>query len=225
MNAIDMLKEDHRHIKQLIKQLCQTPSTNPQARRGLVERLEDSLFMHMRMEEDVFFPALHKTRAGHEDTLASEALEEHRVIEQKALPDLKEVALAGDAFEGRAQVLKELVERNIQREEKDIFPIAQNAMSAAQLNEVGHLLAVRRNELFSEKMAPENPGHTPQEVHAMRAAADKARLAVESISRDPAKALGRGVEELVRVGTRLASEITEGARRGMREARHDDTER
>ena len=178
MNAIDMLEEDHRHIKQLLRQLCQTPATSAQARRGLVERVEDSLFMHTRMEEDVFFPALKKATAGHKDALAFEALEEHRVIEQKALPDLKDADLTGDAFEGRAKVLKELVERNIQREEKDIFPIARDAMSAAQLNEVGHLLSVRRAELFSEKMAPENAGHDRQESHALWTTAEKVRAAV-----------------------------------------------
>ena len=163
---------------------------------------------------------------GHEEAVCFEALEEHRVIEQKSLPDLKAADPAGEAFEARAQVLKELMERNIQREEKNIFAKARNAMNPTQLNELGHQLSLRRAELFSEKMEPEASHRIPdptREVNALRAMVEKANSAVDLLSRDPAKAIGRGVEEVVRVGARLASEISAGARRGLSE--RNDTRR
>ena len=122
MDALELLGEDHRHLRELLRQMSTTPAQDVQAREGLVARLEHDLAVHARMEEEVFYPALVADGSQEHKMLQAEALEEHRLIERQALPDLAGTPAAAPEFEGRAKALKELVEHHIGEEERDLFP-------------------------------------------------------------------------------------------------------
>jgi len=60
MNAIDMLKHQHREVEALFKQLHKAKAGEP--RRKLFERIADALAVHAAIEERHFYPAV-KERA------------------------------------------------------------------------------------------------------------------------------------------------------------------
>ena len=224
MNALDMLHDDHRHIKQLLKNLVELPPGNTAAQVGLVDRLGFDLDLHAKLEEDVFYPALSEATAGQHEDARFEAVEEHRLIE-KALTDLMAAAGNDDAFAGRAKVLKELVEHHVHEEDKDLFPLARSVMDEAALNRLGHRMSVRRAELFA-KIGDEAEAQAAAEEgqgigQALGHLEDRVLDTAGALMKEPARVIGRGVEEVVRGGTHLAGEILSGVRKGLTEGRRE----
>ena len=220
MNAIDMLHDDHRHLKQLVRQLVQHPLLGATERLALVDRIADDLALHTQLEEDVFYPAFRLAAEGKEDVLFFEAVEEHRVVDQKALPDLKAaVASNPDVFNGRAKALKELLEHHLAEEERDMFPKARALMTEESLMEVGHRMAVRRAELYAAGIR----GHdetAPDDVLGRMAAkaeraADQVQRVVDSISADPVRALTELTERATSTATAVARGVYEGVQKGL----------
>lgn len=225
MNALDMLNDDHRHIKQLLKNLVELSPGNTAAQAGLLDRLSFDLDLHAKLEEDVFYPALSEATAGQHEQAKFEAVEEHRLIE-KALADLSAAVGQDEVFCGRAKVLKELVEHHVSEEDRDLFPLARKAMSAAELNALGHRMSVRRAELFAKigeeaeaQATIEHPVERARE--ALGALEERAVETASALMKEPARVIGRGVEEVVRGGAHLAGEILGGVRKGLTEGRRE----
>jgi hemerythrin-like domain-containing protein len=152
-NAIQLLKEDHRKVKDLLSQLVNTTTRAEKTRRQLLDKIELELSVHTRLEEEIFYPAFRK--AGNSDYLKLyfEALEEHRAVEALVLPDLKKTEPGSENFSGRAKVLKELIEHHAEEEEKDMFKKARQSMSKEELAELGTRMSERKQELLKERQA------------------------------------------------------------------------
>jgi len=152
-NAIQLLKEDHRKVKDLLSQLVNTTTRAEKTRRQLLDKIEQELSVHTRLEEEIFYPAFRK--AGNSDYLKLyfEALEEHRAVEALVLPDLKKTEPGSENFSGRAKVLKELIEHHAEEEEKDMFKKASRSMSKEELAELGTRMSERKQELLKERQA------------------------------------------------------------------------
>jgi len=72
-SAIEMLKQDHRKVEGLFEQFEQ--SSDDERKEDLVEQICEALILHMRHEEDIFYPACRK--AGVEEDTMDEAQVEH----------------------------------------------------------------------------------------------------------------------------------------------------
>lgn len=149
-NAIQLLKEDHRKVKDLLGQLVETTTRAEKTRRQLLEKIEQELAAHTTIEEEIFYPAFKKAGNSEHSKLYFEALEEHRAAEDLVLPDLKNTEPASEKFSGRAKVLKELVEHHADEEEKDMFKKANQSMSKEELMELGRQMSQRKQELLKE---------------------------------------------------------------------------
>ena len=155
-NAIQMLKEDHRKVKELLGQLAETTARAEKTRRQLLEKIEMELAVHSRIEEEIFYPAFKEAGTSEHSKIYFEALEEHRAADEMVLPDLKKTEPKSEKFSGRAKVLKELVEHHADEEEKEMFKLAKQSMSNDELVELGERMAARKLELqqqFSESRA------------------------------------------------------------------------
>jgi hemerythrin-like domain-containing protein len=150
-DAIDILRQDHEKLKDLLSQLTETTNRAAKTRTELLAKIKKEILVHSQLEEEIFYPAFKRTDGSEHKKMFFEAVEEHRAVSALVLPDLEQTDVTSDAFSGRAKVLKELIEHHAEEEEKEMFPKARKAFSSAQLKELGEqmqqLKAVLEKEL------------------------------------------------------------------------------
>jgi hemerythrin superfamily protein len=148
MNAIELLKQDHVAIKELLSELAETTPRAIKKRTDLLAKIKVALTTHTAIEEEIFYPALRK--AGNhkdDDKMYFEALEEHRAAGDLVLPDLLKTEASSEQFSGRAKVLKELTEHHVEEEETDMFKRAKALLDKATMEQLGEQMAQRKTEL------------------------------------------------------------------------------
>jgi hemerythrin superfamily protein len=150
MNAIQLLKDDHKKVRGLLAELESTTSRGTKKRTQLLATIAKELRVHSKIEEEIFYPAFKAAgEKSDDDKMFFEAMEEHRAAGELVLPDLERTEPASEKFSGRAKVLKELVEHHAGEEEKEMFPRARKLLSAAELNALGAQMAARKRELMA----------------------------------------------------------------------------
>ncbi|KAA0011775.1 hemerythrin domain-containing protein [Billgrantia pellis] len=149
MNALDLLKEDHDKVRDLLEQLVNTTERAEKKRPDLLAKIEKEMQVHTQIEEEIFYPAFKKASGKQNDKMYYEAHEEHRAVEDLVLPDLKQADPGGTQFSGRAKVLKELIEHHAEEEEEEMFPQARKTMSERELEELGEKMQARKKELMA----------------------------------------------------------------------------
>ncbi|WJN57335.1 hemerythrin domain-containing protein [Pseudomonas sp. SO81] len=147
MNAVELLKQDHQVVKQLLEKLVATTERGVKTRQDLLHKLHVELAVHTDIEEQIFYPAYEKAGGREEGVMSAEAKEEHRTVDSLVLPDLIKTDPATINFAGRAKVLKELLEHHIEEEEEEMFPKAEELLGAQKLEELGKLMEERKRSL------------------------------------------------------------------------------
>ena len=122
MDAITLLKSQHREVEALFKKIEKTE--NGDKRRSLMNEISTKLEMHTRIEEEIFYPAVREAPSKKADEMINEALEEHHVV-KLVLKELPQVDPEDERFEAKMTVLKELIEHHVEEEEQEMFKIAQ----------------------------------------------------------------------------------------------------
>ena len=151
MDATKLLTEDHKKVRTVLAELGKTSEQDTDKREELLGEIALDLEVHTRIEEEIFYPAFRKACGDDEnDKLYFEALEEHRAVGDLVLPDLQNTPTSSEKFDGRAKVLKELVEQHADGEEEIMFRRARKVFSSDELNELGAQLAEREEELVRE---------------------------------------------------------------------------
>lgn len=131
MNAIDLLKSQHREVEQLFSKL--EKAKGAKSKRAAFEAVADALAAHATIEEHQFYPAVKAKRT--EDILL-ESLEEHLGI-KRVLADLLQISADDETFDAKAKVLKEQVEHHVEEEEEDLFPKVKKLLAKEELEELG----------------------------------------------------------------------------------------
>ena len=147
MNAVELLKQDHQLVKQLLEKLTSTTERAVKTRQDLLARIHMELAIHTDIEEQIFYPAYQQAGGKEETVMTAEAKEEHRAVDSLVLPDLMKTDPTSLSFTGRAKVLKELLEHHIEEEEEDMFPKATELLGAQKLEELGALMEERKRSL------------------------------------------------------------------------------
>jgi hemerythrin-like domain-containing protein len=152
MNAIKLLMQDHKKVRQLLSELEGTTTRNARDRQRLVQEISNEVNVHAQIEEEIFYPAFKEAARKTEDTdLFFEAAEEHHVVEM-VLPELEASDPSSDEFTAKAKVLKELIEHHADEEEKEMFKRARTLMDEDQLEQLGTQLEERKMELMGEEL-------------------------------------------------------------------------
>jgi hemerythrin-like domain-containing protein len=147
INAITLLKEDHKTARGLLDKLEATTERAGESREKLLARIEQELKIHTTIEEEIFYPAYKAAVSKREDTkLYHEALEEHHVVDN-VMAEIKASDSGSEEFSAKAKVLKDLVEHHAEEEEKQMFPRARRAMETSELQELGAQMAERKKEM------------------------------------------------------------------------------
>lgn len=148
MDAIQLLKEDHKKVRGLLGQLTDTTSRAEKTRTELLATIRKEIEVHTTIEEEIFYPAFREAAKNAEDReMFFEAIEEHHAAGDLVLPDLLGTEVTSDKFGGRAKVLKELIEHHADEEESDMFKRARELLSREQLETLGTRMQERKREL------------------------------------------------------------------------------
>jgi hemerythrin superfamily protein len=159
MDAIKLLKADHKAVRALLEELAATTTRAIKKRGELLAEIRVELKAHTTIEEEIFYPAFKAAGNKSDDAkMYVEALEEHRAAGGLVLPDLLDTDCGGETFSGRAKVLKDLVTHHADEEEKEMFPRAKELFDKEQLEALGEELATRKAELVANLRATNPSG-------------------------------------------------------------------
>ena len=149
MDAIDILKQDHRKVKALFSEFASTKGRPAEQRRKTAESIVRELMVHETLEEQVFYPAFKEAADKEGKELVAESKEEHHVVDL-LLDELQDVDLGAEDFEAKMKVLQENVEHHIDEEEKEMFPDAKKMLGEERLAEMGGVMAELKESLLRE---------------------------------------------------------------------------
>lgn len=138
MKATEFLKQQHQEVKKLFQQLQKADDST--RRQALLEEISENLEAHMRIEEEIFYPALREgsTTKKVQQEMVPEAYEEHHVV-KLVLNDLPGIDPQDERFQAKVTVLQELVEHHVEEEETEMFKAAEK-LGVSRLNELGEQL-------------------------------------------------------------------------------------
>jgi hemerythrin superfamily protein len=178
MDAIALLKGDHREVEALFKAFER--STAAGERKKIARKIITALSIHAVVEEQLLYPLLREEGIGDEDDVL-EALEEHHVTKVSLL-ELDSMTAKEERFAPKVRVLAEMVRQHVAEEEKGMFPKLRG-IGAARLKELGAALEQ------AKKVAPTHPHPaSPDEppgnvvVGALMALYDRSKDAVKGVA-------------------------------------------
>jgi len=138
MDAIVLLKEDHKTVEKLFKEFEKAGDRAFATKRRIVDRVIEELTVHTVIEEEVFYPAAREAAPGTADHVL-ESVEEHHVVVWM-LAELAGLDPQDERFDAKMTVLMENVRHHVEEEERDWFPEVRKAMGRNRLLELGERL-------------------------------------------------------------------------------------
>lgn len=148
MDAITLLKSDHREVEALFKEVEDLGDTAHISRGKLFQKIDAALSVHAEIEEKIFYPALKaKTKLNTEPSdEVFEAYEEHDNV-KGMLAKLEATDPADNTYNAKLQVLMELVKHHVKEEETEMFKQARQLLDEAELKELGSQLEAAKKQM------------------------------------------------------------------------------
>ncbi|MFE6847711.1 hemerythrin domain-containing protein [Streptomyces sp. NPDC057686] len=153
MDAIVLLREDHKTVEKLFKRFEKTSDDDLTERRQIADEVIEELTVHAWIEEQVFYPAAREAAPDTTDHIL-ESIEEHHAVVWM-LSELKDMEPSDERFKAKMSVLMENVRHHVEEEEQDWFPDVRKAMGRNRLTELGDRLEGEK------KKAPRDPLAVP----------------------------------------------------------------
>ncbi|HEX6425436.1 MAG TPA: hemerythrin domain-containing protein [Acidimicrobiales bacterium] len=173
MDAITMLKDDHRNIEKLFKRFEQAGDRAFVEKRKIVDRIIEELSVHAAIEEQLFYPVTRATVPAVEDD-ALESLEEHHIVKW-VLSELEDMDPEDERFDAKVTVLIENVRHHVEDEESEYFREVRDELGRKALTELGDVMAAAR-ETAPTRPHPRMPDTPPGNVVVGAAAGMADRL-------------------------------------------------
>lgn len=145
LDAIAMLKEDHRKVEDLFEQF--EKARGDDRKKALAEEICMELIIHTMIEEEIFYPEL---RGKIEDDVLDEAHVEHDGA-KLLIAELLQSGPSADFFDAKVTVLSEEIKHHVKEEERPSSGMFAQARSAGvDLPGLGERLRERKEELKAE---------------------------------------------------------------------------
>jgi hemerythrin superfamily protein len=145
LDAIALLKADHRQVEQWFKAFEKTRSVTRKQR--LADQICAALTIHTTIEEEIFYPAF--IAATRDKPLHHEAIIEHDGA-KNLIRAIKASSPGDDYFDARVKVLSEQIKHHVKEEEQRGGMFAEARDSAMDLAELGARMKARKKELASQ---------------------------------------------------------------------------
>ena len=180
-NVFDILRADHREVEQMLAGLEGGPAQanrataiRPEARKQLAEKLIIESSKHEAAEEEYFWPVV-RDRLPRGDQLAGHAVNQETDAKE-VLARLDKLSPGQGEFEKLLSKYIPAAREHISYEEEVVWPALQEALTAAEADELGKNIAI------AKEIAPTRPHpHIPPQPGVLKtagpavAAADKVR--------------------------------------------------
>jgi hemerythrin superfamily protein len=183
MDAISVIKEDHRAVETLFKKYGQLGDRAAKTKRATVDKIIHLLSVHAAVEETVLYPFIRENLPELNETIL-EALEEH-LIAKWELAALEHMEPSEERFDAKVSVLIESVRHHVKEEEKEVLPKMRQKLSRQELGELGEALQGAK-KTAPTRPHPRMPDTPPANVPAAMASGvvDRARdLGKEAIEK------------------------------------------
>lgn len=142
-DIIDLILEDHKPLKKLIKIMKNSDKTLSERRKAFAE-FAPLLTTHAKPEEQVLYVEMKKAKDLRQEGLEGDV--EHGLAEQ--MLDEAKVTKDADLWSARVKVLAELVEHHIEEEEEELLPDFKKNSEKEQRILMGEMfLAAKENTL------------------------------------------------------------------------------
>lgn len=145
MDALQLLRDDHRRVKELFRQF--DAADDASTRKAIADEAIAELMVHAQIEEEVFYPAMQ--RAGLIDQVAH-AEEEHHAAET-IMNEVADLDARDGTLPGRFSALVDAVREHIDEEESQLFPRAAE-LGMGRLERIGDELTALKERIL--KAAP-----------------------------------------------------------------------
>jgi len=149
VDAIVLLKEDHKTVERLFKQFEKTGEDDHATKRRLVDQIIEELSVHAFIEEQIFYPEARQAVPETKDQVL-ESLEEHHIVKW-VLSELQDLDPSDERFDAKVTVLMENVRHHVEEEEQEWFPEVRKGLGRKALQEIG----TRLDE--AKQTAPRDP--------------------------------------------------------------------
>ena len=145
MNAVTLLKRDHRNVEALFERYRNTSS----GKREIIGEITRELTKHMDAEERELYPVLRESLPDGR-SLMDDAVTEHKEA-RGILAELESADAESFDTDARVNTLRRAVEHHVSDEEQKVFPEAQQTLGKKRLDELGTRIA------RAKLTAPERP--------------------------------------------------------------------
>jgi len=142
MDALELLMEDHKKVKELFTSAKNTE--DKQELKQLFKEIKSELETHTRIEESIFYPAMQE----HEELkdMVSESLEEHKQV-KTLLRELSRATPGTEKFKAKLKVLIDDVKHHAEEEEEGkMFPLVREVVDSADLEELGEEMETAKHK-------------------------------------------------------------------------------
>jgi hypothetical protein len=147
MDAIKLIKQDHRTVKGLFARFEQ--ATKRSDRQRIAEEIIEELSVHATIEEQILYPALRERDKDSEEDVLN-ALEEHHAA-KLTLAELDKMNVDDERYDAKMHVVQEAVEMHIEEEESELLPKLERIFRPREREEMGKVI------LALKKTAPNHP--------------------------------------------------------------------
>jgi hemerythrin-like domain-containing protein len=145
MDALQMLREDHRKVKELFRRYEEAP--DKATKQAAAETALVELNIHSVLEEEIFYPAVRRQGNG-SGAMVKRAEQEHHTADQ-LMDELMNMEPGNQEFDAKFHVLIENIKNHIDEEEAEMLPQAAE-VGLARMEQLGKRMAERRMQLMSE---------------------------------------------------------------------------
>lgn len=146
-NAVEMLKSDHRKVKEMFREYAELGDRAHVSKQRLAEEIFRELEIHSKLEEEIFYPAAEAAADEEVGEVVAEGLEEHHVVDM-LMQEIRALTPEDEAFDAKMKVLCENVEHHIEEEEGEMLPQAQRALGE-EVERLGMEMKQRKQQLMS----------------------------------------------------------------------------
>ena len=174
MDAIALLKADHREVERLFQAFLRAGDNARSRKADVVARAVRELSLHAAVEEQDFYPVVRAEVSGAAEYVL-DSLEEHHVVKWLCA-ELDGMDPDNERFDSKVRVLIEDVRYHVVEEERSLFPVVRAALGRKRLSELGERMA-QTKKVAPTHPHPRSPDTPPGNVlaGAVTGAMDKAR--------------------------------------------------
>lgn len=160
LDAIALLKEDHRKVEGLFEQF--EKARKPDRKAALAKEICTELMVHSTIEEEIFYPSCNSEV---EEDLLNEAYVEHDGA-KVLIAEISRGSSDDEFFDAKVKVLGEMIKHHVKEEEKRSDGLFTQAKEAGlDMDALGERMRARKEELLAEFRSSGLPAPETRSFH------------------------------------------------------------